>query len=133
MRGDPKAEEERIDAEVLSLLLGSDDQRPWAVEEVEREFGNKLAVTDSLDRLYAAGLVHRMRGLCSPLALPCGARRFSGNVEAAMPSEDEPTQKTQPKTDAEPADIPVPTRERVLGDLGKVAPKVEPGDEPGDD
>lgn len=37
----------------------------------------------------------------------------------------EPTQKTQPKTDAKPADIPVPTREAFFGDLRKVAPPVE--------
>lgn len=54
-------------------------------------------------------------------------------------SDDESTQKTQPKgIDPEtgepykPADIPIPTRERVFGDLGKVAPKVEPGEEPDD-
>lgn len=45
-------------------------------------------------------------------------------------SDNEQTQKTQPKTDAEPAEIRIPTRERVFGDLGKVAPKVEPGEEP---
>lgn len=50
-----------------------------------------------------------------------------------MSDDDEQTQKTQPKTDAEPADIPIPTRERVFGDLEKVAPKVEPGEEPADD
>jgi hypothetical protein len=34
------------------------------------------------------------------------------------------TQKTQPKTDAAPTDIPVPTRERVFGDLRRIAPPV---------
>ncbi len=42
---------------------------------------------------------------------------------------DEPTQKTQPRTDAEPAEIPIPTREAVFGDLRKVAPPVEHDDE----
>jgi hypothetical protein len=50
-----------------------------------------------------------------------------------MGDDDQETQKTQPKTDAEPADIPIPERERVFGDLGKVAPKVEPGEELEDD
>ncbi len=48
-------------------------------------------------------------------------------------SDDEATQKTQPQTDAEPADIPIPSRERVFGDLRKVAPPVEPEDESDDD
>lgn len=45
----------------------------------------------------------------------------------------ETTQKTQPRTDAEPADIPVPSRERVFGDLRKVAPPVDPEDGPNDE
>lgn len=46
---------------------------------------------------------------------------------------DEPTQKTQPRTDAEPIEIPVPKREAVFGDLRKVAPPVEPDDDPDDE
>lgn len=45
----------------------------------------------------------------------------------------EPKQKTQPQTDAEPAEIPVPSRERVFGDLRKVAPPVEPPERSKDD
>ena len=44
--------------------------------------------------------------------------------------ERERTQKTQPKTNAEPADIPVPTRQQVFGDLLKVAPPVDPKRDP---
>jgi hypothetical protein len=42
-------------------------------------------------------------------------------------ADDQPTQKTQPKTDAEPIDIPVPTREEFLRNLGKVTPKSPDG------
>lgn len=46
---------------VLALLV-YDDQRVWSDEEVAREIGDRLAVTDSLARLYGAGLVHRLEG-----------------------------------------------------------------------
>ena len=44
----------------------------------------------------------------------------------AEETRDEPTQKTQPKTDAEPVEIPVPTREQFLADLRKVAQPTKP-------
>jgi hypothetical protein len=31
----------------------------WSVEEVEREIGPRLAMAGSLERLRAAGLIHR--------------------------------------------------------------------------
>lgn len=40
--------------------------------------------------------------------------------------DEEPSQRTQPRTDAEPVEIPVPSRERFFGDLRKVsAPELE--------
>lgn len=51
-----------------------------------------------------------------------------------MPDPDDaPTQKTQPQTDAEPADIPIPSREHVFGDLRKVAPPPADGRNVSDD
>ena len=55
-------EEARRDHAVLGVLLGEDAQRPWTVDEVAREIGDELATTDSLARLRAAGLVHRLEG-----------------------------------------------------------------------
>jgi predicted transcriptional regulator len=52
-------DEERADFAVLNLLLGDDAQRPWTVEEVAREIGDRIATVDALARLYGAGLVHR--------------------------------------------------------------------------
>jgi hypothetical protein len=48
-----------------------------------------------------------------------------------MPKQngDEPTQETQPKK-GEPAEIPIPTREEVFRDLGKVAKSRKPPPEP---
>jgi hypothetical protein len=43
-----------------------------------------------------------------------------------MAESEKPMQKTQPKSDAEPSEIPVPTRDAFLRDLAKAAPPVEP-------
>ena len=40
------------------MLLGPDDQRPWSVDEIEREIGKEAA--DSLNRLYGGGLIHHL-------------------------------------------------------------------------
>jgi hypothetical protein len=55
-------DEFRTDAAILTLLVDDDSHRPWAVEEVERELDDVLAVTDGLSRLRSAGLVHRLDG-----------------------------------------------------------------------
>jgi hypothetical protein len=54
--------EDQVDAAILGLLLHPDAQRPWAEDEVAREVGDPLAVTDGLARLFGAGLVHRLEG-----------------------------------------------------------------------
>jgi hypothetical protein len=43
---------------VLSSLLAED--RPWTVEEMIREKGNRLEVVDAIAELHAAGLVTRI-------------------------------------------------------------------------
>jgi hypothetical protein len=54
------AEQERtMDQAILALLLTPEEQRPWAVHEVELEIGEHLATVDSLARLRGVGLVHR--------------------------------------------------------------------------
>ena len=44
---------------VLNLLIDSNDQRPWSLDEITRERGNHIDAIDATDRLYAAGLIHR--------------------------------------------------------------------------
>jgi predicted transcriptional regulator len=60
----PAEEDGQTDSAVLALLLYSDSQRPWAVEEIEREIGRDT--DDSLARLYGAGLVHRLKRFVWP-------------------------------------------------------------------
>jgi hypothetical protein len=44
---------------VLDLLVDTDAQRPWSLDEVIREIGSPIAAADALDGLHAAGLIHR--------------------------------------------------------------------------
>jgi hypothetical protein len=53
-------EDGQVDHAIILLLLDRDDQRPWAEQELKREIGSD--VTDSLTRLYAVGLIHRLDG-----------------------------------------------------------------------
>jgi predicted transcriptional regulator len=48
------------DSVILALLMLETSHRPWAVEEVARDMGRD--VTDSLNRLYGGGLIHRHDG-----------------------------------------------------------------------
>jgi hypothetical protein len=52
-------EDERAQKAVLGLLLRPNDQRPWSVQEVEREVGETIAAADAIASLNAAGLIHR--------------------------------------------------------------------------
>ncbi|MGC2374482.1 MAG: hypothetical protein WA484_11475 [Solirubrobacteraceae bacterium] len=53
---------------VLSSLLAED--RPWTVEEMIREKGNRLEVVDAIAELHGAGLVNRInkRVICASRA-----------------------------------------------------------------
>jgi len=62
----PEQEDRDMDGAVMALLL--DDRFDiWAVVEVERAVGDRVAVADSLRRLQGAGLVNRLeRGFVKP-------------------------------------------------------------------
>jgi hypothetical protein len=56
----PVEHDQNADGIILSLLTDCDEQRPWSVEEIAREYGNHGDTIDALSRLYAAGLIHRL-------------------------------------------------------------------------
>jgi predicted transcriptional regulator len=60
----PAEEDGQTDSAVLALLLYGDSQRPWSVDEIEREIGRDT--DDSLARLYGAGLIHRLKRFVWP-------------------------------------------------------------------
>ena len=56
----PAEADGQMDSAVLGCLRGKDEQRPWSVDEITREIGSDA--TDSLNRLYGVGLIHRLDG-----------------------------------------------------------------------
>jgi hypothetical protein len=45
---------------ILGLLLDEDYQRPWSIDEILREYGDRVAATDAIEALRGTGLIHRI-------------------------------------------------------------------------
>ena len=58
--------EAQADLSVLGWLLDPEDSSVWSAEEVARELGSPLDAEDSLARLAAVGLIHRLDGFAFP-------------------------------------------------------------------
>jgi hypothetical protein len=56
----PAQQDQNADGNILLWLTLNDVQRPWSVDEIIREYGDRADATDALARLYGAGLIHRM-------------------------------------------------------------------------
>jgi hypothetical protein len=56
---EPSEDDTRTESAIMTLLLVEDQQRPWSTDEMIREIGRPLEVTDAIDNLHGAGLVHR--------------------------------------------------------------------------
>jgi hypothetical protein len=56
----PIQQDAQQDGGIISLLVDVDTTRPWAFDEIAREIGSDP--TDSLNRLYGGGLIHRLEG-----------------------------------------------------------------------
>jgi hypothetical protein len=56
----PAEQDGQIDSAILGLLIDMDATRPWSFDEIEREIRSNP--TDSLNRLYGGGLIHRLEG-----------------------------------------------------------------------
>lgn len=68
--------EEDTDIAILDALLDRDAQRPWSLEEIAREIGDAVAASDSLARLYRAGMIHRLDGFVFASRAAFGADRI---------------------------------------------------------
>lgn len=55
----PAVEDVQIDQAILGSLL-TDEAPLWSFDELVRQFGNQIAVTDSINRLAGQGLIHRL-------------------------------------------------------------------------
>jgi hypothetical protein len=58
----PTHDDAVTDGTIMAMLLADDAQRPWTFAEIAREMGDEIGTTDSLNRLYGGGLVHRLEG-----------------------------------------------------------------------
>ena len=54
----PAEQDDVADRSIMDVLF--DDPGPWAVAELQREFKAPIPVLDSLNRLAAVGMVHRL-------------------------------------------------------------------------
>lgn len=54
----PTQEFDRSESTVLLLLTADDSDRPWSVEEVIRELGDRNKAIDAIANLHGAGLIH---------------------------------------------------------------------------
>lgn len=58
-RADVALADDDVERVVLALLLESSTDSPWSVRELALEIGGEPRATDAIERLHAAGLVHR--------------------------------------------------------------------------
>ncbi len=52
--------EDQTDRLILNLLLSSQFRGLWSMDELKREIGKPIDVTDSIHRLHGRGLIHRL-------------------------------------------------------------------------
>jgi hypothetical protein len=71
-------DEERDDRAVLRLMLCDGSCFPWSVDEIACTIGDPIDVADSLCRLEAAGLVHRLGNFVFPTLAARRADELSG-------------------------------------------------------
>jgi hypothetical protein len=55
-------EADAIEQAILDLLMREERVPLWAVDELVREIGDRLATVDALRRLDAAGVIHCLHG-----------------------------------------------------------------------
>lgn len=55
----PAESEQMIESGILDRLIYPSDQRPWSIDELIRDIGQRLGVTDAVAKLHGLGLIHR--------------------------------------------------------------------------
>jgi hypothetical protein len=60
---------------IVMMVLLSSEHSPWSLAELQREIsgskGDPIDITDAIDELYAAGLVHVSGALVTPTRAAC--------------------------------------------------------------
>ena len=59
-------DDKTVEAGILERLTGERDQRPWSVDELIRDVGQRLPAIDAINNLQRIGLIHR----CGELVFP---------------------------------------------------------------
>jgi hypothetical protein len=62
----PESTQETVETGILDMLTDTDDQRPWSLEDLIREYDDKLTVEDAIDNLARTGLIHHQAGVVFP-------------------------------------------------------------------
>lgn len=60
---------------ILELLTSDRSHRPWAVEEIVREIGDRVTAIDGIERLHRTGLIHRLDGFVFASRAALGAEK----------------------------------------------------------
>jgi hypothetical protein len=64
-----KHDQKTAESCILDRLTDAEDQRPWSLAELIRDFGDRLTTEDAISGLCASGLIHR----CGELIFPTRA------------------------------------------------------------
>jgi hypothetical protein len=71
-----KRDQKTAESCILDRITDAEDQRPWSVEELIRDFGDKLTTEDAISALRGTGLIHR----CGDLIFPTRAAIRMGQL-----------------------------------------------------
>lgn len=77
----PPLSEEQHDSTILHLMLCDDSGVPWSMEELARGIDHtRVGANDAVNRLHAAGLVHRTGDFVWPSLAARRADELAGGV-----------------------------------------------------
>lgn len=80
-------QDDDADMAIMFTLLNDQDQRPWAVDELIREVGDRVRAVDAIGRLHRGGLIHRTG---DDLVFPTRAALYMDRISASRPAAPAP-------------------------------------------